>query len=166
MVEPPSNREHVAQVVEVSAIQGLLASADLIGYFDIAHGRQSWQQVKSLEDKTDTMFPKPGPVCIIEGAKVDAVDDDAARGGARQAAQQVKEGRFPRTGWADDGDEFAARYREGDATDSGYFDATRAVDLGDVVGLNDGGGIVSLHLLIVNGFLTASGSELAHLGQS
>jgi len=68
-----------------------------------------------------------------------------------ESTKQVEEGRFAGAGGADDGDKFTAWDGKGDAADGWDFNVPGAINLGEVFGLDQGFGRISLHGLIVNG---------------
>jgi hypothetical protein len=150
MDETTLDGEQVAEMIEELAIQGLLAAADRVGELNIAHGTERGQQIELLEDEGDAMLAQAGALGVVEGGKVDAVDDDAAAGGAGEAAKEVEERGFARAGGTDDGHELAALDGKRDAAHGGDLDAPRSIDLGQVLGKDDGRGWIG-HISIVNG---------------
>ena len=90
MLEPPADRQHLTEMVEISPVERLLASADRIGNLDVSHCRERGQQVELLENKADAVLAELGALSIAERGKIDSVNDDAAAGGLGQPAEQVK----------------------------------------------------------------------------
>jgi len=127
-------------VIEVRFVQRLVAAADGVGDFNIAHRGERGQQVEALEDKADALFTQAGALSVAERAKIDAVDDDPTRSGVGEATEQVEEGRFAGAGGADDGHKFTAWDSKRDAAYGGDFNMSGAINLGEIFGLDEGFG--------------------------
>jgi hypothetical protein len=151
MYKPPFDAEQIAQVIEVSVVQWFFLSANGVGNLDVTHGGKRGQQVEALEDEANALLAQAGAIGIVQRGKIDAVNDDAPAGSACEAAEQVKERRLAGSRRTDDGYKFATRNLERDTADGRDLDLPGTIDLGEVVGLNNGGFRRCLHGLIVNG---------------
>src|SRR4051812_29639118 len=94
MLEPSPDGEQLAEVIEIGSIHRLLAAADGVGNFDVAHGGERRQKVELLEHECDPLLAEAGAFAIVQGGEVDAIDDDSSLGRAGEASQQVEEGGF------------------------------------------------------------------------
>src|SRR5881394_2530692 len=137
MIQPAFDREQVAEMVEISLIERLFAAADRVGNLDVAHRRKSGQKVEFLKYKPDAMFAQPGALRIAQSRKIDAVNLNAALGGASQAAQQVEEGGFARAGGSDNCDKLASVHFHRDSAYGWNLELSCGVNLGEIFGEDD-----------------------------
>ena len=91
MRQTPLDREQIAEVVEIGAVERLLAPAHRVGDLDIAHRRQRRQQVELLEDEADAMLAQPVRSPSESWAKSTPSMTTRPSVALRQPAQQVKE---------------------------------------------------------------------------
>src|ERR1700722_2144602 len=102
MMEAALNAEHLGEVIEERTVElgfGRCAKVgNIVGDLDIAHGRKRRQEVEPLEDKANLCAPHLRAFRIGELGEVDAVDQHRSSGGSGEAAEDVEEGRFSRTG--------------------------------------------------------------------
>ena len=86
----------------------------------------------------DVVPLRPGRALAVgEPGEVDAVDQNRATGGVGETAEDVEEGGLARTGWADDGDEFAWLDSEVNFAEGGDFEFAGAVGFAEVLSEND-----------------------------
>ena len=142
MVEAALDAEHFGEVVEERFVQfpfgGCAKGGDVVGDFDVAHGRERGQQIEALEDKADLGAAHFGALGVGEFGEVGAIDEDRAGGGVGETAQDVEEGGLSRTGGADDGDELAGGDGEVDVAEGGNLKFAGAIGLAEVPGQDDG----------------------------
>src|SRR5207248_1825749 len=110
-------------------------SCDIGSDIDVAGSSQRGQQIEFLEDKADAAAAETGTLGVGQSAEILAIDHHPAVRGAGEAAQYIEEGGLPAARRADDGDELALLYREGDTAQRRHVHLTDAVDLGDVLRL-------------------------------
>ena len=87
------------------------------GQADVLHERQLREEVVSLEDESDPAPPDERQGVVTEGREVDPFEEDAARGGTRDAAEEVEEGALSGSRRAGDGDELPSLHGQVDAAD-------------------------------------------------
>jgi hypothetical protein len=84
------------------------------------------QKMVTLEDEADLAVAKVSEGEVVESGEVLAIKADGAGGGAVEGADDVEEGAFAGTGWADDGEGIAGREGEVDAVQDGECGTIRA----------------------------------------
>src|SRR5271168_3943367 len=100
-MKPAADRQQLAQVVEISAIQRYFlsverATADGVGNLDIPHCRKRGQQVELLKHEADAMSSQPGALAVVQRGEIHAVNHDAPLRGPRKPAQKVEQRRLAR----------------------------------------------------------------------
>ena len=84
-------------------------ACQLRGQEDVLDSAQLGQQVEGLEDEADVAPANGGQPSLVELVQARAAELDRPGIGAIEAAEQMQEGRLPRAGASDDGNELAAR---------------------------------------------------------
>ena len=79
---------------------------------DISLGSKRRQKIESLKDVSDLVAPNRRAFRIAELGNVDAVYEYTAMRRPQQSAQQMKERRFPASGWSHDCDELTMLHGE------------------------------------------------------
>src|ERR1700682_2468467 len=99
-------------------------------HLDVVYRTRARNQVVGLEDEADLSIANPGQLVVGQCRHVVAIEDVAAGRWLVEAADQVHQRAFARTGRSHDGDELALRDMERDSPEGGYLHFTGAVDLG------------------------------------
>ena len=150
VIEPPLDGKQMAEVVKVFQVQRLFAPADGVGNLNVAHGGEGGQQVELLEDKSDAVFAQPGSLRVVEGGKIDAIDDHTPAGGLGEPAEQVEKGGFARTGRPYDGHKLPRLNGQRNTVHRGHMESASGINLGQILGQNDGRRLFGRHDSIVN----------------
>ena len=82
---------------------------------------------------------------VVQVRKVNAINQHPARGGLGKPTQQVEQRGFAGARGADDGNKFAGIDLEADAAHGGDFKLAGGIDLGQVVGQDNGLVRIGLH---------------------
>ena len=90
-------------------------AVDFFCQLDISLGSKRWQKIKALKDIADLVAPDGSAFRIAERGNVDAVYEYTAMRRLQQSAQQMKERRFPASGWSHDCDKLTMLHGEVDA---------------------------------------------------
>ena len=138
MIQTAADTEEIGEVREERTVEWNFAAGDLVRDFDVAHGGEGWKEVKALKDKAYFGFAQARAGAVREWGEIDAVDGDGAGGGLGEAAEDVEEGGFARTGGADDGDELAGGDLEADAPEGRNLNLSSAIRLAESFGDDDG----------------------------
>ena len=142
VVESALDAEHVGEVIQEGLVEfspgGRAESGDVVGDFNVAHGREGGEKVEALEDEADLGAAHSGALGVGEFGEVCAVDEDRAGGGVGEAAEDVEEGGLSGAGGADNGDELAGSDGEVDVAKGGNLEFAGAVGLAQVAGDDDG----------------------------
>ena len=109
MIETPGYAEHLVKMSKKLFVLRLVAGGDLARDFDIASRRQRRQQIELLKHKANLRLTQDRTPRIGQLRKIDAIDQDAARGRTRQPPKDVEERRFAAARGSDDADELARR---------------------------------------------------------
>jgi hypothetical protein len=80
VVEAALDAEHVGEVIEEGLVKfplgGCTQGGDVVGYFYVAHGRESGKKVEALEDEADLGAAHFGAFAVGEFGEVGAADKD------------------------------------------------------------------------------------------
>lgn len=79
VVEATIDAQHVGELIEewlVYLFFGRAEVGDIVGDFDVAHGREGRQEVEALEDEADFGAAHFGALGVVEGGEVSAIDAD------------------------------------------------------------------------------------------
>ena len=108
---------------------------DQRGQQHVLLGGQRGQQVEELEDEADLLPAQPGELAVAEPVVALAGEQDLARAGGVERAQQVQEGALPRARGAHDRGHLAALDLEADAVEGADGGLPLPVDLGQLARL-------------------------------
>src|SRR6185312_2126519 len=136
MFQAAVNAEHLRHLIEEFRIV-TVASGDLPRDFYVVAGRQRGKQIELLEYETDFAFAHGGALRVRETAEVFSINDDPPRGRPGQAAQDVKQSRLSAAGRAHDADKLAVIYGKTYAIKRKHIDLADAINLADILCLND-----------------------------
>jgi hypothetical protein len=120
------------------SLYGCAEGGDVVGYFYVAHGRESGKKVEALEDEADLGAAHFGAFAVGEFGEVGAADKDRAGGRVGETAEDVEQGGFSGAGGADDGDELAWSDGEVDVAEGGNLEFAGSVGFAQVCGEDDG----------------------------
>ena len=105
------------------------AFADPVRDEDVLQGGELGQEIVELEDEPDVGVPVGRIGVDVAGREIPAVDDDFARGGALEQADDIEQGRLARARGADDRGERSPLETDVDAVeDLGRHHVAEALD--------------------------------------
>jgi hypothetical protein len=120
---------------------------------DVSFGGESGKKIEALEDETDFVAAQFGALGIGHSGEVVAVDENAAAGGLRQAADHVKQRGFAATRRTHDRDGFTRENIEIDATERGNLDLSGMVELPEIFRPENGLNGVQIGLRRIEGLM-------------
>ena len=115
-------------------------SGDMLGDSDILLGVQGRQQVEPLEHEADLGLAQLGPFRVGHVGQVVTIDLHRAARRGKHAPHDVEQGRLAGSGRSQQSDEFARLDFHRYATQGWHVHASKAVDLLEVRGLDQGVG--------------------------
>ena len=127
---------HLSDDLEAMGIEAVAMNVLRDG--DVSLGGESGKKIEALEDETDFVAAQFGALGIGHSGEIVAVDENAAAGGLRQAADHVKQRGFAATRRTHDRDGFTGKDVKIDAAECGNFNLSGMVELPEVLGFKDG----------------------------
>jgi hypothetical protein len=100
---------------------------------DVASGVKCGQQIEPLKNEADFVPAKFGALGIAHQGKVVAVNEHFSARGARQAAEDVEQGRFAAARRAHYGHRFTGQHLEIHPTQSGHFEFARVMNFPEIL---------------------------------
>jgi hypothetical protein len=107
---------------------------DMLGDGDVAAGIERRKKIETLENEADLVPAEFGALGIAHQGKVVAVNEHFSARGARQAAEDVEQGRFAAARRAHYGHRFTGQHLEIHPTQSGHFEFARVMNFPEILG--------------------------------
>ena len=103
----------------IGALGRVVHTLELEWNLDVFPRRQSWDQLKALEDESDFLAPQLCALVLVHCREVVTIEDHAPASRGIETSEQSKESRLSAPRRSDDCDEAALRDLEGDASQNG-----------------------------------------------
>src|SRR5579864_1417726 len=145
MVHPVGNPQHLSDALLKFAVLAI-SSRNLAGNGDVVFGRERGQQVEFLKHESDLALSHLCPLTVRQMGEIHAVNQYAAGSWPGQPAHNVEERGLAAAGRPNDADELPLLHLETNTTQGRHLDFADAIDLGDVLDLDDGGHGCSLNI--------------------
>src|SRR5579871_1562303 len=115
MLQPSGNAKHLRDLGEELAIIAVAPTADLSRYLNIVARIERRQKIELLKNEANLLLAHLRTLPIGQGCKIRTIDQHATGSSAREAAHDVKKGRFSAARRSNDTDKFSTLHGKANA---------------------------------------------------